>query len=151
MKKSASFLLSMVVGLGILAPQVWSATSKDPEIKGLMRRYTEVEAQLDRSIHYLETETADGMTTTRQAWLNGANDLIKVAVESSGSAGRELTEYVAEDFDSYTMFVLTRKETPMTGGDTQIEESRRYFVGGELARELRKSGRFKPGDSLDTV
>jgi hypothetical protein len=116
-----------------------------------MRRYTEVEAQLDRSVHYLKSENADGVTTIRQAWLNGANDLIKVAVESSGPAGRELTEYVAEDFDSHTTFVLTRKEAPASGGETQIDESRRYFVGGNLARELRKSGRFKRGDSLDTV
>ena len=151
MKKSTSFLLSVVVGMGILAPRVWSATSKDPEIKSTMQRYTEVEAQLDRSIHYLKSENADGVTTIRQAWLNGANDLIKVAVESSGPAGRELTEYVAEDFDSYTTFVLTRKEAPDSGGETQIAESRRYFVGGNLVRELRKSGRFKPGDSLDTV
>jgi hypothetical protein len=151
MKKSASFLLSMVVGMGILAPQVWSATSKDPDIKALIRRYTDVEGQLDRSIHYLKSENVDGVTTIRQAWLNGANDLIKVAVETSGPSGRELTEYVAEDFESCTMFVLTRKETAVTGGETQIEESRRYFVGGELVRELRKSGRFKPGDSLDTV
>lgn len=151
MKKRTSLLLSVVVGMGVLAPRVWSATSKDPEIKILMRRYTEVEAQLDRSVHYLKSENADGVTTIRQAWLNGANDLIKVAVERSGPAERELTEYVAEDFDSYTTFVLTRKETPASGGETQIDESRRYFVGGNLARELRKSGRFKPGDSLDTV
>ena len=151
MKKRTSFLLSTVVGLGMVAPQVWSATSKDPEIKSLMRRYTEVEAQLDRSIHYLTSESADGVTTVRQAWLNGANDLIKVAVERSGPAGRELTEYVAEDFDSYTTFVLTRKEAPAAGGETQIDESRQYFVGGNLARELRKSGRFKAGESLDTV
>jgi hypothetical protein len=151
MKKRTSFLLSVVVGMGILAPQVWSSTSEDPDIKSLMRRYTDVEAQLNRSIHYLKSENAGGVTTIRQAWLNGANDLIKVAVESSGPAGRELTEYVAEDFDSYTTFVLTRKEAPASGGETQIEESRRYFVGGNLARELRKSGRFKPGDSLDTV
>jgi hypothetical protein len=151
MKKSTSFWLSVVVGMGILAPRVWSATSEDPDIKSLMRRYTEVEAQLDRSVHYLRSESADGVTTIRQAWLNGANDLIKVAVDSSGPAGRELTEYVAEDFDSYTTFVLTRKEAPASGGETQIEESRRYFVGGNLARELRKSGRFKRGDSLDTV
>lgn len=137
--------------MGILAPRVWSATSKDPEIKSLIQRYTEVEAQLDRSIHYLKSENADGVTTTRHAWLNGANDPIKVAVESSGPAGRELTEYVAEDFASHTMFVLTRKEAPASGGETQIDESRRYFVDGNLARELRKSGRFKQGDSLDTV
>jgi hypothetical protein len=151
MTKRTSFLLSVVIVVGILAPRVWSAASNDPEIKTLIRRYTEVEAQLDRSIHYVQSENADGVTTTRQAWLNGANDLIKVAVERSGPAGRELTEYVSEDFDSYTTFVLTRKETPAAGGETQIDESRQYFVGGNLARELRKSGRFKPGDSLDTV
>lgn len=151
MKKRTSFLLSVVVGVGILAPRVWSAAAKDPEVKSLMRRYTEVEAQLDRAIHYLKSETADGVTTTRQAWFNGANDLIKVAVERSGPAGRELAEYVAEEFDSYTTFVLNRKETPAAGGETQIDESRQYFVGGNLVRELRKSGRFKPGDSLDTV
>lgn len=125
--------------------------SNEEEIKHLIQRYGQVEAQLDRSIHYSKSETVDGVTTTRQAWLNGANDLMKVAVERTGPDGRELTEYVAEEFDSYTMFVLTRKETPVTGGGTQIDESRRYFVGGNLVRELRKSGRFKPGDSLDTV
>ena len=151
MKKRTSFLLSVVVGLGILAPRVWSAPSKDPEVKSLMRRVTAVEAQLDRSIHYLTSENADGVTTIQQAWLNGANDLIKVAVERSGPAGRELTEYVSADFDSYTTFVLTRKEAPASNGETQIDESRQYFVGGDLVRELRKSGRFKPGDSLDTV
>jgi len=151
MKRRTPFLLCAVLGLAILAPRAWSAPENDKEIKGLMRRYTEVEGQLDRSIHYLKSESVEGLTTIRQAWLNGANDLIKVAVERSGPDGRELTEYVAEDFDSYTTFVLTRKETPVTGGDTQIEESRRYFVAGNLARELRKSGRFKPGDSLDTV
>ena len=144
-------MLSVVVGLGILAPRVWPATSKDPDIKNLMRRYTEVEAQLDRSIHYVQSETADGVTTIQQAWINGANDLIKVAVESSGPSGRELAEWVSEEFDSETTFVLTRKEAPAPGGETQIDESRRYFVGGNLSRELRKSGRFKAGDSLDTV
>ena len=29
------------------------------------------EAQLDRSIRYLKSESADGVTTIRQAWLNG--------------------------------------------------------------------------------
>jgi hypothetical protein len=125
--------------------------STEEEIKHLAQRYSQIEAQLDRSIHYSKSETVDGVTTTRQAWLNGANDLMKVAVERTGPDGRELTEYVSEEFDSYTMFVLTRKETSATDGNTQIDESRRYFVGGNLARELKKSGRFRPGDSLDTV
>lgn len=145
------FWVCLVIAAGMLSPSAWPAPVLDEDIKGLIRRYTETEAQLDRSIHYVQSETADGVTTTRHAWFNGANDLIKVTVESSGPSGRELTEWVSEDFDSETTFVLTRKETPVAGGETQIDESRRYFVGGNLSRELRKSGRFKAGDSLDTV
>lgn len=151
MRNSAPFFFAAVFAVMAQATDAPAELSKDEEIKHLIQRYGQVEAQLDRSIHYSKSETVDGVTTTQQAWLNGANDLIKVAVERTGPAGRELTEYVAEDFQLETMFVLTRKETPVTGGGTQIDESRRYFVGGDLERELRKSGRFKPGDSLDTV
>jgi hypothetical protein len=151
MKNSTRLLFAAVIAVIAQATDATAELSKEEEIKHLIQRYGQVEAQLDRSIHYSKSETADGVTTTRQAWLNGANDLMKVAVESSGPPGRELTEYVSEEFDSETTFVLTRKETPLTGSETQIEESRRYFVGGNLARELRKTGRFKAGDSLDTV
>jgi hypothetical protein len=151
MRNSALFFFAAVFAVMAQATDVLADLSKEEEIKHLIQRYGQIEAQLDRSIHYSKSETVDGVTTTQQAWLNGANDAMKVAVERTGPAGRELTEYVADDFQIETMFVLTRKETPVTGGDTQIDESRRYFVGGNLARELRKSGRFKPGDSLDTV
>jgi hypothetical protein len=151
MKATKLFWLGTVIAVAMFSPPVWPASVEDKDIKGLIRRYTETEGQLDRSIHYVQSESADGVTTIRHSWVNGANDLIKVAVESSGPSGRELTEWVSEDFDSETTFVLTRKEAPVTGGETQIEESRRYFVGGNLTRELRKSGRFKAGDSLDTV
>lgn len=151
MKNSTRLLFAAVIAVIAQATDATAELSKEEEIKHLIQRYGQVEAQLDRSIHYSESETADGVTTIRQAWLNGANDLMKVSVERTGPDGRELTEYVAEEFDSETTFVLTRKETPLTGSETQIEESRRYFVGGNLSRELRKSGRFKVGDSLDTV
>jgi hypothetical protein len=151
MRNSAPFFFAAVFAVMAQATDALAELSKEEEIKHLIQRYGQIEAQLDRSMHYSKSETVDGVTTTQQAWLNGADDLMKVAVERIGPTGRELTEYVAEDFDSYTMFVLTRKETAGGGGDTQIDESRRYFVGGNLARELRKSGRFKPGDSLDTV
>jgi hypothetical protein len=151
MRNSAPFFFAAVFAVMAQATDAVAELSKEEEIKHLIQRYGQIEAQLDRSIHYSKSETVDGVTTTQQAWLNGADDLMKVAVERTGPAGRELTEYVADDFELETMFVLTRKETPVTGGDTQIDESRRYFVGGNLARELRKSGRFKPGDSLDTV
>jgi hypothetical protein len=151
MRNSAHFFFAAVLAVMAQATDALAELSKEEEIKYLIQRYGQIEAQLDRSIHYSKSETVDGVTTTQQAWLNGADDLMKVAVERTGPTGRELTEYVAENFELETMFVLTRKETPVTGGDTQIDESRRYFVGGNLARELRKSGRFKPGDSLDTV
>jgi hypothetical protein len=151
MKNRTLSLLAIVIGLALCGRNVRAASSNDEDIKALMRRYTEVEAQLDRSVHYLKSENADGVTTTRRAWFNGADDLIKVSVERADSSGRELTEYIGEEFDLYTMFVLTRKEAAVSGGGTQIDESRRYFFGNKLVRELRKSGRFKPGDSLDTV
>jgi hypothetical protein len=151
MRNSAPFSFVAVIAMMAQATDALAELSKEEKIKHLAQRYGQVEAQLDRSIHYSKSETVDGVTTIRQAWLNGANDLMKVALGRTGPDGRELTEYVAEDFDLETMFVLTRKETPATGGDTQIDESRRYFVGGNLARELKKSGRFKPGDPLDTV
>jgi len=44
-----------------------------------------------------------------------------------------------------------RKETPLPDGGTQVDESRQYFnKDAVLIRELRKSGRFKPGESTDT-
>ena len=151
MRNPAPFFFAAVFAVMAQATDALAELSKEEEIKHLIQRYGQIEAQLDRSIHYSKSETVDDVTTTQQAWLNGADDLMKVAVERTGPTGRELTEYVADDFELETMFVLTRKETPVTGGGTQIDESRRYFVGGNLARELRKSGRFKPGDSLDTV
>jgi len=49
------------------------------------------------------------------------------------------------------MFILVRKETPLPDGGTQVDESRLYFnKDAVLIRELRKSRRFKPGESTDT-
>ena len=136
-----------------------SNPSTDEQVKHLAQRYNQVETQLDRSVRYLKKEGAGPETTIQQAWFNGAGDLIKIAVEHSDPAGSELTEYFARAFDyaDHGMFVLTRKETPLGDGGTQVDESRKYYGEGkrggygELIRELRKSGRFKPGESLDTV
>jgi len=134
------------------------ATATDNQVKRLAQRYNEIEAQLNRSVHYLKKTDAGGGTTTEQAWVNGAGDLIKVSAEHSDASGRELTEYIALDFDNdYDgMFVLTRKETPSPDGGTQVDESRKYFGedkggNGQLIRELRKSTHFKAGESTDTV
>jgi hypothetical protein len=128
------------------------AAGTDNQVKLLMRRYEQVEGQLARSVHYVRKTESDGGTKIEQAWFNGAHDLIKVAVERTGSSGRELTDYVARHFfGDEPMFILVRKETPLPDGGTQVDESRQYFnKDAVLIRELRKSGRFKPGESTDT-
>lgn len=52
-----------------------------------------MDAQLDRSIPYTRKTKSEGGTTIERAWYNGCDDLIKVAVEHTSPAGRELTEY----------------------------------------------------------
>jgi len=149
MNRNSCFCLLLIIALGDKAS---SAPQYDDEVKALIQRYQQVEAQLDRSVRYSRKTGTEGDTTIEQAWYNGAGDPIKVAVEHISSAGRELTEYFSLDFDDPgAMFVLTRKEATQDGG-TQVDESRQYFGNdGKLVRELRKSGSFKPGDALDTV
>lgn len=154
MRKSIGVFLLAVLAMMALTRSASSGESVDDQIKRLTQRYKQVEDQLGRSIHYIrKTESLyDGGTTIEQAWFNGADDLIKVAVERTDSSGRELTEYFAPDFEGAPMFILTRKETAQPDGTIQVDESRRYFRDdGELIRELRKSARFKPGESTDTV
>ena len=100
--------------------------SIDAQVKNLAQRYNEVDAQLDRSVRYA---SRDDKGNTERAWFNGADDLIKLAVESHDSDVRELTEYFALDFenDYDGMFMLVRKEKPAPDGGAQVEESRKYF------------------------
>jgi len=152
------FILATLFALATLIPAQSESTipSIDAQVNNLAQRYNEVDAQLDRSVRYA---SRDDKGNTEQAWFNGADDLIKLAVESHDSDEHELTEYFALDFDNdYDgMFMLVRKETPAPDGGTQVEESRKYFGeeksggNGVLIRELRKSARFKPGEPTDTV
>ena len=147
---------SVAVGILALAGSVSGALSVDEQVKKLAARYAQVEDQLARSVRYA---SRDDKGNSEQAWFNGADDLIKLAVESHDGDVRELTEYFALDFDNdYDgMFMLVRKETPAPDGGVQVEESRKYFGeeksggNGVLIRELRKSARFKPGEPTDTV
>lgn len=150
MNRNSCFFLCLIVALG---GKAWSATQYDDEVKALMQRYQQVEGQLDRSVRYTGKTGSEGDTTIQRAWYNGADDLIKVSIEHTSSAGRELTEYFSLDFNGPgALFVLTRKETAQADGGTQVDESRQYFGNdGKLVRELRKNGRFNPGESLDTV
>jgi len=150
MNRNSCFFLFLIIALGDKAS---SAAQFDDEVKVLMQRYQQVEAQLDRSVRYSSKTGPEGDTTIERAWYNGADDPIKVAVEHVSSAGRELTEYFSLDSNGPgALFVLTRKEAAQADGGTQVDESRQYFGNdGKLVRELRKTGRFKPGELLDTV
>src|SRR5947208_9023916 len=150
----------VVIGILTLARDASGARSVDEQVKMLAERYRQVEDQLARSIRYTSKSESGGATTVRQEWYNGAEDLIKVAVERNDASGRELTEYIPHDLDSdfgwRGLFMLTRKETPLPDGGMQVGESRKYFGETEegndqLIRELRKSARFKPGEPTDTV
>ena len=158
-KNIAVFLLS-VLGVIALTRSASSGDSVDEQVKMLAERYRQVEDQLPRSIRYTSKDESGGATTVRQEWYNGAEDLIKAAVERNDASGRELTEYIPHDLGSdfgwRGLFLLTRKETPLPDGGMQVEESRKYFGETEegndqLIRELRKSARFKPGEPTDTV
>jgi hypothetical protein len=158
MKRDILIRLWVVIGILALACSASAASSVEDQVKKLAERYNQIEAQLNRSAHYLSKEDSDGATTIEQAWINGAGDPIKVSDEHSDASARELTEYIALDFDNdyEGMFVLRRKETPLPDGGTQLDESRKYFGednggNGQLIRELRKSARFKAGESTDTV
>jgi len=146
----------VAVGILALAGSAPGALSVEEQVKKLAARYAQVEDQLARSVHYA---SRNDKGDSEQAWFNGADDLIKLAVESRDGNERKLTEYFALDFDNdYDgMFMLVRKETPAPDGGVQVEESRKYFGeeksggNGVLIRELRKSARFKPGEPTDTV
>ena len=141
--------------------------SIDAQVKALGQRYDAIEEQLPRSVRYAKTEEVDGATVVTRAWCNGVGDPLKVAIERSSVAGRELTEYVGlgREISWDGMFIVQRKEMPQPDGSTQVEESRRYFGSapprssaeeeesggnGILLRELTKSARFAAGEPLDT-
>src|SRR5437763_3658298 len=150
MRISIAVLLLSVLGMMALARNAWAALPVDEQVKMLADRYRQVEDQLARSIRYTSKSESGGATTVRQEWYNGAEDLVKVAVERNDASGRELTEYIPHDLGSdfgwRGLFLLTRKETPLPDGGMQVEESRKYFGETEegndqLIRELRKSAR----------
>jgi hypothetical protein len=160
MKRNMLIRFWVVIGILTLARNASGARSVDEQVKMLSERYRQVEDQLARSIRYTSKDESGGATTVRQEWYNGAEDLIKAAVERTDASGRELTEYIPHDLGSdfgwRGLFLLTRKETPLPDGGTQVEESRKYLGETEegndqLIRELRKSARFKPGEPTDTV
>src|SRR5881296_4353392 len=160
MKGDILIRLWILIGILILAYNASGALSVEEQVKMLAERYRQVEDQLARSIRYTSKDESGAATTVRQEWYNGAEDLIEAAVERNDASGRELTEYIPHDLGSdfgwKGLFLLTRKETPLPDGGTQVEESRKYFGETEegnhqLIRELRKSARFKPGEPTDTV
>ena len=163
MRRGVFVALWVIIGILAFAGSTKAETSVDDQVKKLAELYNQIEAQLNRSVHYVKKDESGGATTVEQAWLNGSGDPIKVAIERIDTSRRELMEYFARDlldpfagFNYEGTFLLNRKETKLLDGGTQVEESRKYFGesnggNGQLIRELRKSARFKPGEPTDTV
>lgn len=159
------YLLPLAL-LTLLARPARTAASVEEQVQAIGQRYNQVEKQLDRAIHYIKKETSGNATTTQQAWCNATDDPLKITTEQSENGKRELTEYVALNFESpgSGLFVLKRRETPLPDGGIEVDESRRYIgsrpfknengageENGVLIRELRKHAAFKPGEALDTA
>jgi hypothetical protein len=143
---------------GLALPASASAENEEAQIKAISRRYGQIEAQLDRSIHYTGKETiaATGEVETRELWATATGEAVKVAVERTGAKGRLLREFfLRSDEVQLPIFVLTRRETPLADGGTQVEEKRQFFAMVEnatrLVRSLEKSAQFRAGESLDTA
>jgi hypothetical protein len=92
-----NILVFLLLGLGMMSLTAYPADvrSVDDQVKSMAQRYTQVEAQLDRSVHYIRKEASGAETTIEQAWFNGAHDLIKVVVERTDSSGREEITFTA--------------------------------------------------------
>jgi hypothetical protein len=100
MKGNALIRLSVVIGIVAIACSASAALPVEEQVKMLAARYSQVEDQLARSIRYTSKDESGGATTVRQEWYNGAEDLIKVAIERTDASGRELTEYIPHDLGS---------------------------------------------------
>jgi hypothetical protein len=151
MKRNFAVLLFFGFAVVPVPRNASGAASLDEQVKKLAERCKQIEAQLDRSVHYVRKTEANGATIIEQAWFNGAGDLIKVAIERTEPSGGELTEY-SGDFFHREMFMLTRKESRLADGETQVDESRDYFSNdGDLIRKLTKNAHFKAGESTDTA
>jgi hypothetical protein len=151
MKRNLGVFLWLSLGMMSLTASSTDGRSVDDQVKSLLQRYSQIEAQLNRSVHYSRKTEANDATTIEHAWLNGAGDLIKVAIERTDPSARELTEW-SGDFFHREMFRLTRKESHLPDGGTQVDESRDYFSNdGDLIRKLTKGTLFKAGESTDTA
>src|SRR5437773_10527515 len=95
MRKNAIVFLLLVLATTAPALTRWSEPSVEEQVKYLAQRYNEIEAQLDRSIHYTRTTTEAGGTRLEQARLNRAIDPMKSAIADTGPAGRQRTENIA--------------------------------------------------------
>jgi len=133
MKRNILIRFWVVIGILALAGSASGALSVEEQVKKLAARYAQLEDQLARSVRYA---SRNDKGDSEQAWFNGADDLIKLAVESRDGNERKLTEYFALDFDNdYDgMFMLVRKGTPAPDGGVQVEESRKYFGETESGR-----------------
>ena len=97
MKRSILIRLTVIIGTLAVSSSASGVLSVEEQVRMLAERYRQVEDQLARSIRYTSKDESGGATTVRQEWYNGAEELIKVAVERTDASGRELREYIPLD------------------------------------------------------
>ena len=68
MKRIISCLLAVP---WLLLGQTVSAGETNEAVNAIMQRYTEVEAQLDRAVHYVKKEETAPDLTVQQTWVAG--------------------------------------------------------------------------------
>jgi predicted glycosyltransferase len=71
----------VIIGIVAIACNASGALSVDEQVKMLGERYRQVEDQLAHSIRYTSKDESGGATIIRQEWYNGAEDLVKAAVD----------------------------------------------------------------------
>ena len=145
---SLAFFTALLLAIG--APR-GIADDLDAQVKRIAERVNSVETQLDRAVLYekITDDAAAGSSLTEQAWLTEAADWLKIHEDRVNKAGRQLTELWFGK-ENALIFRLRREEKPQPDGTTQVLESRCYYDGGALVRELRKEAWFKAGESTDT-
>ncbi len=156
MKRTITCLLA--VPWLLLGQTAFARETNAEVVKAIMQRYTEVEAQLDRAVHYVKKEETAPNLTVQQAWFDRSGGLLKVATERTSAAGRELKEFFPLDPDENSavrrMFVLIRREHPLPKGATRVDEERLYLQRKASTplvtlRKLTKTAEFKAGQTLD--
>src|SRR5712672_705036 len=94
MKRNFAILLFFAFAVVLMPRNASCAASVDEQVKKLAERCKQIEAQLDRSVHYSRKQNP----MARRLLSKRCSMALKVAVERTDSSGRVLTEYTGDFF-----------------------------------------------------